>query len=192
MSISKLGIEFKDIEGYEGKYSVSSDGRVWSHQKYRFKGKFLTPFVSIRGYELLGMSKNKKRHTFSVHRLVAKAFIPNPNNKPEVNHKDGNKTNNHISNLEWVTSSENQIHAVESGLCNFSEKHKETAKRIGKINGSKNKGKIFKSRKLSLEQDKEIIYRFNNGESSLKLAKEFGVSKKTILNIKNGRVYKGK
>ena len=114
----------------------------------------------------------------------------NPLNFPEINHIDGNKQNNYANNLEWATSSQNQIHAFKHGLQIITEKHRESARKIGKINGLKNKGKSLSTRKLNELQDAEIIKRFLNGESSSFLAKEYGVSKKTILNIKNGRIYK--
>lgn len=69
-----------------------------------------------RGYEKIILTKNNKSTLFSVHRLVALHFVPNPHNKAFVNHKDGNKLNNHASNLEWVTKSENTYHAYETGL----------------------------------------------------------------------------
>ena len=91
---------WKDIKNYEGCYQVSNLGRV------RNKIKILSPQISNCGY-LRIMLKNKH---YSIHRLVAEAFIPNLENKPQVNHIDGNKTNNYVTNLEWVTASENQKH----------------------------------------------------------------------------------
>lgn len=113
-----------NIDGYE--LIVSDDGRVWSPEKtiYRSDGiirhepeQLLTQFSSKRGgYLLVNRSINKKHKSFKVHRLVATAFIPNPNNLPMINHKDGNKQNNHVSNLEWCTSSENTTHAYQNKL----------------------------------------------------------------------------
>ena len=87
----------KDIVGYEGLYAVTSCGKVWS---YRRK-KFLKHFTNSKGYLLVDLWKNGKMKHFAVHRLVAVAYIPNPDNLPQVNHKDENKTNNCLQNLEW-------------------------------------------------------------------------------------------
>lgn len=180
---------FLDIVGFEGLYSVSSRGNIYSYKNYKDCGRIMKQYIRKNGYCEIGLSKDKKRKTYLVHRIVAKAFIPNPDNLPEVNHKNGIKSDNNVDNLEWVTSSQNQIHAIKNCLQSFTQKHRETARLICKKNGENNKGKIFKTRKTNKEQDAEIKERFNNGESSLKLALEFGVSKKTILNIKNDRKY---
>lgn len=92
----------KDIKGYEGLYAVTECGKVWS---YRSK-KFLTPY-NVVGYHYVDLRNKGVRKQFRVHRLVAEAYIPNPENKPQINHKDENKINNHVSNLEWVTAKEN-------------------------------------------------------------------------------------
>lgn len=104
--------EWKDISGYEGLYKVSNLGNVYSFKT----NKILKTPIGKRGYPNLNLLKNGKQKLYVVHRLVAKAFIPNPDNKPEVNHIDGNKTNNCVDNLEWVTSRENTLHARKTGL----------------------------------------------------------------------------
>lgn len=105
------------IEGYEDRYEVSNTGKVRS-LNYRMTGKKkeLKPIMQGKGYHAVGLCKNGKMKWGKVHRLVADAFIPNPENKREVNHKDGNKQNNHADNLEWSTASENQKHAYRLGL----------------------------------------------------------------------------
>ncbi len=109
-----------DIPGYEGKYQISNYGRVLSLQyKKGSTGRILiarTPQrKTISGktdmYPFVMLSKNNKVQVCKIHRAVAKAFVPNPDNKPYVNHKDGNKDNNHAENLEWVTPLENNLHA---------------------------------------------------------------------------------
>lgn len=106
---------WKDIEGTDGKYQVSNLGRVKSIQGKR-EG-FIKPEINIGGYLTVHLRVNHKNLNRVVHRLMMKAFIPNPENKPFVNHKDGNKLNNSFENLEWCTASENRKHAYDTGLC---------------------------------------------------------------------------
>ena len=87
----------KDIAGYEGLYAVTSCGKVWSYRNE----KFLTPFTDKDGYLHVNLHKDDKMKKYKVHRLVAAAYIPNPDNLPQVNHKDENKANNCLQNLEW-------------------------------------------------------------------------------------------
>ena len=114
---------WKPIEGYEGLYEVSNMGRVRSldrewkitpNHNMRTKGKVITQEKNHAGYLRACLSKHNNPRMFSTHRLVAKAFVPNPQNKPDVNHKDGDKANNRANNLEWVTPSENQIHSRDA------------------------------------------------------------------------------
>ena len=118
---------WKDIKGYEGYYQISNFGKVKSVERIvEHKPYNLTVKESIRklkldtkGYYYLMLSKNGIIKNTKVHQLVANAFIPNPLNKPCVNHIDGNKLNNNVNNLEWVTYKENSQHARRTGL--FSE-----------------------------------------------------------------------
>ena len=111
---------WKDIKGYEGLYQVSNLGRVKSLARtiYKvdgttqtFKDKIRSATFNGRGYLQVGLSKEGSYTTFKVHRLVANTFIPNPYNKTQVNHIDGNKDNNHRSNLEWCNHKYNMKHA---------------------------------------------------------------------------------
>lgn len=109
---------WKDVKGYEGRYQVSDLGRVkgiprmaWSGRVfYKLKEKILKPGKNSEGYLVVVLCDGKTTKTNKVHRLVAKAFIDNPNNNPVVNHKDSNKTNNCLENLEWCTHSENSMY----------------------------------------------------------------------------------
>lgn len=114
------------VKNYEGLYEVSESGEVRSvdrilpitNQKERlFKGRLIYQGSNVQvGYKQVSLWKNNKNTIHYVHRLVAEAFIPNPDSKPEINHIDGNRCNNLVENLEWVTSSENSYHASNTGL----------------------------------------------------------------------------
>ena len=105
---------WKDVVGWEGLYQVSNLGRVRSllYNKVEIRKQPL----NNRGYYFVWIYRKGKATYSLVHRLVAMAFIPNPENKRTVNHKDGDKTNNHVLNLEWNTDGENQLHAYRTGL----------------------------------------------------------------------------
>ena len=124
---------WKDIKGYEGLYQVSNFGRVKtlpriirnsSNGRYYTKEKILKLGKQTTGYLYVCLYKNNTHKTHRIHRLVAEAFIANPENKLQVNHIDGNKTNNHVSNLEWVTRKENMKHAYKIGLTRGYKGHK--------------------------------------------------------------------
>ena len=105
-----------DIKGYEGRYSITSDGRIIAHPFWRIKKYFLRKLsVDGYGYKHLTLHSGSKRKTFRVCRLVAIAFIPNPKNLPQVNHIDKNRSNDNCKNLEWVTPYENYIHSRPNG-----------------------------------------------------------------------------
>lgn len=102
---------WKDIEDYEGLYQVSNFGRI----KRVTTGRILKGGKNKDGYLLVRLYKNSIGSTKGIHRLVAKVFIPNPENKPEINHIDEDKTNNKVSNLEWMTAKENTNHGTRNG-----------------------------------------------------------------------------
>ena len=122
---------WKDIEGYEGLYQVSNYGRVKSLPKihkttknynklgYITKEKILRQRKTQRGYFLVTLYKDQKGKSLYVHRLVANMFILNKDNKPCINHKNGDKKDNKVTNLEWCTYSENMIHAYATGLNHY-------------------------------------------------------------------------
>ena len=102
--------EWRDIRGYEGRYLISSLGRVYSNSR----GRIMSITYDKYGYLQVCLCKTGERKLYRVHRLVAQSFIPNPNNLPEVNHKDENKINNCVSNLEWCTSKYNSNYGTRN------------------------------------------------------------------------------
>jgi hypothetical protein len=161
---------WKDVVGYEGKYKVSSLGRIKSSPKpKRTTEKILKPLPNKVGYLMVDLGDGVKIKRFLTHRLVAEAFIPNPCNKEQVNHIDGVKGNNVLSNLEWVTRSENQKHSIRTGL--------KTAKGIKNSQCVLNEEKVLEIRNLLLKG--ELLQR--------EIGLLYGVSNITISDIKRGR-----
>lgn len=120
--------KLRDIPGYEGLYAVSADGRVWAHDRRWVAGRHINRhhpahwmriFKSERGYLRVNLKRDGKSKSMNVHRLVALAWIPNPNDLPQVNHLNGVKGDNRVSNLEWCTAAENSQHAHRNGLVNL-------------------------------------------------------------------------
>ena len=108
---------FKDIKGYDGLYQVSNLGKIKSLNYNRTgKEKLLKQNINSNNYFKITLSKNNVRKNYCTHVLVAKTFIENPNRLPCINHIDGNKQNNHIDNLEWVTYKQNTEHAYKRNL----------------------------------------------------------------------------
>lgn len=99
-----------DIKGYEGKYAITSCGKVWS---YRTK-RFLSTHKNIKGYKRVYLCKGNGGKLLAIHRLVAMAYIPNPDNLPQINHKDENKENNAVNNLEWCTNKYNSNYGARN------------------------------------------------------------------------------
>lgn len=121
------GEQWKEIEGYEGLYAVSTTGRVYS-----FRRGIIMSGGLVKGYWQVCLTKNGVQTNFYVHRLVAAAFIPNPDNLPIVNHIDEDKTNNNIENLEWVTYQENTLHSLAN--CKKQEGQKKRGPKGKKVN----------------------------------------------------------
>jgi hypothetical protein len=120
----------RDIVGYEKLYAITLDGQVWSHQARQL----LKQQKTNKNYMKVGLrdsSRTPSRKIFYVHRLVAMSFIDNPDNKPEVNHKNSKRDDNRVENLEWSTRSENNSHAWKFGNKKFiqTEKHRDAVKK---------------------------------------------------------------
>lgn len=164
--------ELRPIPGYDGFYSASSDGHIWSHATSRWRSEF----VDRTGYLSVTLSVNSMKFTVRVHRLVASAWLEEPADiDMQVNHVSGDKSDNRPSNLEWLSRLENMQHAIALGLIVPS---KTRLKAVG-----------IATRKLSVEQAEAIRGRYAAGELQKSLAVEFGVSKTTIRNIINGTRY---
>ena len=146
------------INGYED-YEVSSCGRVRSNKCWHGNGQVMMNIVkNNRPYSTINLCKNSHAKKFLVHRLVASAFLDNPLKLPQVNHKNCNKKDNRIENLEWVTALDNNKHAVKAGLWDF---------RAGKC----------KLAKMTWDKVREIRRIYRKGSTSYrKLGKEFGLS----------------
>lgn len=162
---------FKEIPGFEGKYSVSNLGNVMSlNYLNKKKPKLLVPIKHHGGYMIVHLGKSKIR---MIHTLVAEAFIPNPDKKKYVNHIDGNKSNNMVTNLEWVTSKENMNHAIMTGLRN---PHKN--------NHPKGKDVVNSRPIIQCLKDGTFIKRF---ECISDAAREIGCNPCMIVNNASGR-----
>ena len=132
---------WKDVDGYNGMYMISSIGRVKSFNRYK-DGRIMKLSSDQDGYSLVTLSINGVGKTEKVHRLVAFAFIPNPENKPIINHLKGEeKDNNTVNNLEWETHRGNRIHSYATGLQKVSEKQRE-ASRVNISNRNRSLSKL--------------------------------------------------
>jgi hypothetical protein len=165
---------WKDVIGYEEYFQVSNLGNIFSKRTNKI---LITP-LSKTGYPILSTKIGGRKGTckcFKVHRFVAEAFIPNPDNKPFVNHIDGNKTNIVVTNLEWVTPKENSVHAVDTGLQK-------------PLHGMKNG-----SSKLTDDDVKHIRENYKprcSENGSRALGRKFGVDHVTILSIVKNKNWK--
>lgn len=161
---------WKGISGYEGLYEISNFGYVKSFCK-KTGGSIIKNILGQNGYYKVNLMKRGKRKQPYIHRLVAQAFIPNPENKPEVNHIDGNKLNNHVSNLEWCTSKENSLHCLSNSL----------QKVRGQHNGN--------SKLKRIDVVKIRLLRFK-GMSCKRIAFLLGFSQSTVSRVSNSLSYR--
>ena len=160
---------FEDLKGYEDSYQISDSGRIFTKRRLVgnqiYYGRELVPQLTSDGYLKVTLSKNCESKKYYLHRLVAIQFLDNPDNLPQVNHIDGNKLNNSITNLELCTKQENQNHAVRMGLMQ--------------------RGQNRPSAKLTEEKVLEI-YKLKGILKSQDIADKYSVSKNTINCILRG------
>ncbi len=125
-------MEWKAIDGYDGAYLVNRLGEVKSVKRYGMREThILKPGKSVAGYWIVALSKKSKMRSFQIHALIAKYFIPNPLNLPCINHKDSNRLNNKISNLEWCTHAHNVLHGYLQGFNNPNKLNQKTSNHTG-------------------------------------------------------------
>lgn len=166
---------WRRVRGHRQRYKVSDDGQVYSIRRQRMGkggkpvwcgGRRLKPFLD-GGYWFVNLCRNGKWRKTAVHILVARAFIPNPSNLPEVNHKDGIKSNCHVTNLEWVTRQGNSDHASVMGL----------------LTGNRN------GRKLTKDDIPAIRKRLAAGESQRKIGLDYDINQSSISDIARGKAW---
>ena len=127
--------QWKPIQEFNGEYEVSNLGRVRSMKRYYgMVGRIMPQTIQRKGYYAVTFHMNNKAYCRKVHRLVIEAFTPNPDSLPCINHIDGNKLNNHVSNLEWCTYQANMQHAVRTGLTHPHQWTDEERKQISERN----------------------------------------------------------
>lgn len=174
---------WKDVELFHNKYEISNKGRLRSKERFvassiqklgfrKLKSKIKPPQNNGKGYLQFYVQIENKRFLEYVHRLVAIAFIPNPENKPEVNHKDGDKANNNDWNLEWSTKIENMEHASINDFMSKGEKHPSSKLTVVNV--------------MALRR----LYKLNPGFNKTIVAKKLGVKDSTIHKIINNQSWK--
>ena len=172
---------WKDIPGFKDSYQVSNMGRVRSVDRVvtykngrvgKHRGRVLKPGVNTRGYEYLALYNDTGRNNKTIHRLVLETFKPHVNMIDlQVNHIDGDKLNNHLTNLEWVTARDNMLHAYDMGLI-------------------KKRSEDSHYAKLSNVDVLEILQRLDNGELQRDIALDYGVGRRCITDINTGATWR--
>jgi hypothetical protein len=161
---------FKDVVGYEDHFMINEEGQVYSKRTNRL----LKLVDNHCGYQMLNTrlgGRCGKAYSLRVHRLVAEAFIPNPDNKPQVNHIDGDKCNNRVSNLGWVTAKENSRHAWDSGL------------QVSIKGSSQSQSKLTEG---IVQYAREVYKPYDKTFGIRALARQFGVAHSVLGNAING------
>lgn len=170
--------EWRDVKGYEGLYQISNLGTLkrlprFINTKHKTKSyqkeKIIKPYTTLKGYKRASLKNEEGARRILIHRLVAEAWIDNPHKKTQVNHIDGVKSNNNVSNLEWCTNQENAIHAFKSGLRKSPE-------------GLNHGGSKFTK--------KDIIEIRSKSKNITYYCNKFSVSRQTIWKVQKGITYK--
>ena len=179
----------QDIPGYEGMYAVTRDGKVWSHTKktnvgskggYRTDGGMflkLSPSVSASGktyYRVAFRNKEGVRRSLLVHRLVAAAYIPNPDNLPFINHLNGVTTDNRVENLEWCTAKRNTQHAYDNGW----------------IKMPSQSGERNSQAKLTEADARRVKELSRNGMGDTAISRETGINRSAVKDITKGKTWR--
>lgn len=210
--------QWKDIKGYEGLYLISSRGRVLSLYQYKKNGgsgyfintREMKKSVSTTGYEKIELTKDGKKKSYKIHRLVAKHFVANPFNREVVNHIDGDYLNNNADNLEWCTIAENCLHALDEGLKGSFDIDKNSLeylylnknmspKEIGKLFGLSRTPIDVKLKEYGIEKRPATTYQikeewleeqFKSGLTNKEIADDLGCDPSLISKYKS-RIEKG-
>lgn len=170
MSANEIWVQLKDFEGL---YEISNFGRIKSLPKKGSGKEFILKQAQDKcGYKKVRLSKDNKKYSILVHRAVAATFIPNLENKPQVNHKNGDKTNNNASNLEWVTNSENQKHAIHNNLV-------DNKKLIEHVNTIRKKS--IEKTSVKIRRSDGVVY-----NSISEAANDVGVDRSVISRVLSG------
>jgi hypothetical protein len=161
---------WKPVLDYEELYRVSNLGRLYRLPHYTrigryYEEKMMNQYTNHKGYIQVYLCKDGKKFTTLIHRLIAQVFIPNPENKPQINHINGIKTDNRIENIEWCTNSENQLHAFRTGLKTFP---------TGELNSNTD---------LTEEEVNNIINEYNLGEKLPTLSKKYSINLSILRSI---------
>lgn len=166
------GEKWKNVVGYEGLYAVSNKGRVRKMGHGSYGGRIMTPMEINGGYLRVRLTKGEESKTFLVHRLVAMAFLSNPDNLPTVNHKDFDTRNNTVENLEWMTQRENNNYSRKAGHYYYSEKAHEKARL---------------NRKISDDKAKLIFEEYQTGTKQSDLAAKYNVTRAFVCRLVRGK-----
>lgn len=176
-------MKWRPVVGYESVYEVSNKGDIVRVQT----GHRLKPSIAKNGYYVVALWDKNKGKSHYIHRMIAEAFIPNPKGFKTVNHKDGNKLNNDISNLEWCSYGRNNQHAYDTGLKTVSDNVRESAKK-----------RAIQRNKLNQPRSKPIIVSDLDGnivgsyKSANEASKQLNISRSVIFRYMNGQVKRPK